>query len=86
MAKKKKDDYVSAWSEYIRNMKRQVEHFYLKDDTERKQPYKVSGIRTHFKTGETFVHFYPLRVSDPEDYVLEKDEFLKQFECVVEEI
>jgi hypothetical protein len=82
----KKDNYVSGWSEYIRNIKRKVEYFYQKDDVERKQPYKVSGVRTHFSTGETFVHFYPLRSNNPEDYVLEKDEFLKRFVCVVEEI
>lgn len=86
MTRKKKDNHFTDWFEGFRNIKMKVEHFYLKDDVDRKQPYKVSGVRTHFKTGEIFVHFYPIRVNEPVDYVLEKDEFLKQFDCVVEEI
>jgi hypothetical protein len=83
---KKKNGSFTDWSNVINNMKMKVEYYYLKDDKERKQPFKVTGIHFHYITGESFVNFYPLRVDDPVSYVLEKETFINNFEQVIEEV
>ncbi|WP_163051635.1 hypothetical protein [Bacillus cereus] len=82
----RKNNFVDDWSKVIRNMKLKVEHYYLKSDKERKQPYKVTGISKHFDTkAAEFVHFYPLRTDECENYVLEKALFVEHFVQVTEE-
>lgn len=83
---KKKDNSFADWSNVISNMKMKVEYYYLIEDKDRKQPYKVTGVHSHYVTDESFVNFYPLRVDDPVSYVLEKDEFLSKFDQVIEEV
>lgn len=86
MAKKKETgNHFTDWGNVIRQMKVKVELYYRKDDTERKQPFKVSGVRTHFKSGETMVDFYSIRTDEPISYALEKDQFIQLFELVQDE-
>ena len=85
MTKKKNVNFISDWSDVIRNTKIKVERYYLKEDVDKQQPYKVWDVKKHFNSDELFVHFSPLLTDEPTDYVLEKDEFLKRFIRVVEE-
>lgn len=77
---------VNRWSDAISNMRTKVKRYYLKTDTERKQPYKLINLSEDFMYEKTYVNFHPIRSDDENTYTLEKERFLENFDEVEEEI
>lgn len=75
---------INNWSDVINNMKLEVINYYLKDDTDHKQPFKFLGSCIDYESGETIVTFRKLRSDDDFSYALELEKFKNKFDEVKE--
>lgn len=79
-----KKSEIKKWTDVINNMKTEVFRYYLKEDTEHKQPYRFLGSFVDYENGDTIVTFVKLRSDEDHSYALELSKFKDKFEEVKE--
>lgn len=79
-----KKDFLTDWSESIRNMKTTVKRVFHKGDTDRKTPYIFDGWRRDYLTGEKLISLHTKKHWDDKldgylSIVMSQETFQKEF-------
>ncbi|MCM3109983.1 hypothetical protein [Lederbergia lenta] len=84
------NNFVSDWSNVIKNTKTEVLRIYRKDDIDRSIPFIFNGWTKDFKTREDMISIYTKKAENNYgeylSYVMNRTTFDENFEEVVEEI